>query len=189
MGQELWVWRLGPAFMQSGWPQGKEGPSCTPAVDGERLYVEGMAGVVLVLGRRRQDPLAMRLQKDFGGSLPTWSFRESPLVDGDKFVCTPRRRQRDSRGPRQVDWQDTLEEPGTWQSEGFLRLDHRLRLRGAAPVRAFTSRRSLEWRHPTANSSGAMPAPPITRALIVPPRSIAMAWYLPPRPMGPAAGP
>src|SRR5262249_33659336 len=29
------------------------------------------------------------LQNDFGGKLPAWSFRESPLVDGDKVICTP----------------------------------------------------------------------------------------------------
>lgn len=26
---------------------------------------------------------------DFGGTLPMRSFRESPLVDGDKVICTP----------------------------------------------------------------------------------------------------
>ena len=48
-GKELWVTRLGPAFKQPGWPQGKEGPGCTPTVDGERLYVEGMGGAVACL--------------------------------------------------------------------------------------------------------------------------------------------
>jgi len=27
--------------------------------------------------------------EDFGGTLPAWSYRESPLVDGDKLICTP----------------------------------------------------------------------------------------------------
>src|SRR5258708_2513037 len=35
-GKELWVKRLGPAFPQRR-PQGKEGPGCTPTVDGELL--------------------------------------------------------------------------------------------------------------------------------------------------------
>src|ERR1041385_4062872 len=48
-GKELWVTRLGPAFEQKGWPQAKEGPGCTPTVDGERLYVEGLAGDVSCL--------------------------------------------------------------------------------------------------------------------------------------------
>src|SRR5262245_60115525 len=42
-GKELWVTRLGPAFAQRA-AQGKEGPACTPTVDGERLYVLGLAG-------------------------------------------------------------------------------------------------------------------------------------------------
>ena len=27
--------------------------------------------------------------KDLGGIVPVWGFSESPLVDGDKLVCTP----------------------------------------------------------------------------------------------------
>lgn len=88
-GKELWATRLGPALRQS-WPQGKEGPGCTPSVDGERLYVEGLAGDVACLQVQDGKVLWQRsLQKDFGGSLPTWSYRESPLIDGDKVVCTP----------------------------------------------------------------------------------------------------
>jgi outer membrane protein assembly factor BamB len=29
------------------------------------------------------------LTEDFGGRVPNWSYRESPLVDGDKLICTP----------------------------------------------------------------------------------------------------
>ena len=29
------------------------------------------------------------MTSDFGGRVPTWSFRESPLVDGDKVIITP----------------------------------------------------------------------------------------------------
>jgi outer membrane protein assembly factor BamB len=88
-GMELWVTRLGPALKQL-WPQGKEGPGCTPTVDGELLYVEGLAGDVACLQVKDGKILWQRsLQKDFGGNLPTWSFRESPLVDGDKLICTP----------------------------------------------------------------------------------------------------
>lgn len=89
-GKELWVSRLGPAFQQKGWPQAKEGPGCTPTVDGERLYVEGLVGDVSCLQVNDGKILWQRsLQKDFGGNLPTWSFRESPLLDGDKLICTP----------------------------------------------------------------------------------------------------
>jgi hypothetical protein len=83
----LWVTRLGPAVKQS-MPQGKEGPGCTPTVDGELLYVEGLADDVACLQVKDGKILWQRnLQKDFGGGVPTWSYRESPLVDGDTYKC------------------------------------------------------------------------------------------------------
>jgi len=88
-GKTLWVTRLGPAFKQQS-PQGKEGPGCTPTVDGDRLYVEGLGGDVACLGAKDGKIVWQRsLQSDFGGEPPTWSYRESPLVDGDKVICTP----------------------------------------------------------------------------------------------------
>jgi outer membrane protein assembly factor BamB len=42
-GQTIWKTRVGPAFNQRA-SQSKEGPGCSPTVDGERLYVEGLAG-------------------------------------------------------------------------------------------------------------------------------------------------
>lgn len=88
-GKELWVTRLGPVFKQS-WPQGKEGPGCTPTVDGERLYVLGLGGELACLQVKDGKILWQRnLTRDFGGRVPTWSYRESPLIDGDKVICTP----------------------------------------------------------------------------------------------------
>ena len=82
--------RLGPAFEQSGFPQGKEGPAATPTVDGELLYVMGLAGNVACLKVRDGALVWQRsLGDDFAAPLPTWSFRESPLVDGDRVVVTP----------------------------------------------------------------------------------------------------
>src|SRR5437016_1523302 len=42
-GKELWATPLGPGYPQR-MPQGREGPGCTPTVDGERLYVLSLAG-------------------------------------------------------------------------------------------------------------------------------------------------
>jgi outer membrane protein assembly factor BamB len=89
-GKEIWMTRLGPAYRQPGWPQGKEGPGCTPTVDGQRLYVEGMGGAIACL--QVQDGKILwqhNLKDDFGGIIPPWSYRESPLVDGDKVIYTP----------------------------------------------------------------------------------------------------
>lgn len=88
-GKTLWVRRLGPAFPQR-MPQSKEGPGCTPTVDGDRLYVLGMGGDLACLQVQDGKLLWQRsLTRDFGGSVPRWSYRESPLVDGNKVVCTP----------------------------------------------------------------------------------------------------
>jgi outer membrane protein assembly factor BamB len=59
-------------------------------VDGERLYVLGMGGELGCLKVEDGKILWQRnLATDLGGSVPTWSYRESPLVDGDKVICTP----------------------------------------------------------------------------------------------------
>jgi len=88
-GKQIWSTRLGPAFQQ-GWPQAKEGPACTPTVDGERLYVIGLAGNLVCLKVEDGTILWQKnLVTDFGGVVPTWSYRESPLIDGAKLICTP----------------------------------------------------------------------------------------------------
>jgi alcohol dehydrogenase (cytochrome c) len=88
-GSETWATPLGPAFQQQP-SQGREGPSCTPTVDGERLYVEGMGGKVACLQVQDGKIVWQRsLTEDFGGRRPMWSYRESPLVDGDKVIVTP----------------------------------------------------------------------------------------------------
>jgi outer membrane protein assembly factor BamB len=88
-GSPLWVTRLGPASREGRSPS-QEGPGATPTVDGELLYVMGLAGNVACLQVGDGSIVwQRRLQDDFGARLPTWSFRESPLVDGDKVVVTP----------------------------------------------------------------------------------------------------
>ena len=88
-GKELWATPLGDAFQQ-GLPQSKEGPSCTPTVDGDRLYVLGMGGNLACLQVADGKIVWQKnLIKDFGGHIPTWSYRESPLIDGEKLICTP----------------------------------------------------------------------------------------------------
>jgi len=88
-GTEVWAAPLGPAFAQRA-SQGKEGPGCTPTVDAERLYVEGLGGIVACLQIEDGKILwQISMTEKLGGSVPRWSYRESPLVDGDKVICTP----------------------------------------------------------------------------------------------------
>lgn len=88
-GQEVWVTSLGDAVEQR-MPQSKEGPGCTPTVDGDRVFVIGMGGRLVCLNVEDGKILWQRsFTEDFGGVLPAWSYRESPLIDGDKLICTP----------------------------------------------------------------------------------------------------
>ncbi|TWT65991.1 outer membrane protein assembly factor BamB family protein [Allorhodopirellula solitaria] len=88
-GSEEWASAIGDEIEQ-GVPQSKEGPGCTPTVDGERLYVIGMGGAVACLNVSDGTIVWQRsFADDFGGQVPAWSYRESPLVDGEKIICTP----------------------------------------------------------------------------------------------------
>src|SRR5688572_18690216 len=88
-GKEIWAVRIAPAYATS-WHQSKEGPSATPTVDGDKLYVMGLAGNVACLQVADGKLVWERhLMADFGGRMQMWSYRESPLVDGDRVICTP----------------------------------------------------------------------------------------------------
>ena len=88
-GKELWATRLAAACQEGG-PQGKEGPACTPTVDGDRLFVVGAGGDVACLKTQDGEIVWRRsFVDDFGGRLPMWRFTESPLVDGNQVICTP----------------------------------------------------------------------------------------------------
>jgi outer membrane protein assembly factor BamB len=84
--KDAWAAKVGPA-----WTDPKSGPRCTPTVDGELLYAIGTSGDLVCLetatGKERW---RKNFEKDFGGQMMSkWAFSESPLVDGDKVVCTP----------------------------------------------------------------------------------------------------
>ena len=78
---------IGETADNAGYP----GPRCTPAADGDRVYSLGSNGDLVCLN----SPMARsfghkNLPKDFGGRMMSgWGYSESPLVDGDKLICTP----------------------------------------------------------------------------------------------------
>jgi outer membrane protein assembly factor BamB len=86
-GKELWAAEVGPVRADGG---GYAGPRCSPTVDGDRVYALGLNGDLLCVeadtGRR---VWARDLRKEFGGQFGGWGYSESPLVDGDKVLCTP----------------------------------------------------------------------------------------------------
>jgi outer membrane protein assembly factor BamB len=81
--KELWAAKVGK-------PWG-DGPRSTPTVDGERVYAIGTHGdLVCVESATGEEVWRKNFGKDFGGKMMSgWGYSESPLVDGDKLVCTP----------------------------------------------------------------------------------------------------
>jgi outer membrane protein assembly factor BamB len=101
-GKEIWSKRIGEA-----WHDG--GARSTPAVGGARRHPEGTRR-----GARNQNASELvyaltpdgdlvclsaadgavvwkkNLKKDFGGKMMSgWGFSESPLIDGERIICTP----------------------------------------------------------------------------------------------------
>ncbi|EMI57781.1 pyrrolo-quinoline quinone [Rhodopirellula sallentina SM41] len=69
---------------------GYEGSRTTPTVDGDRLYMVSSDGKIVCLNRDDGGTVWARDFKDWGGKMMSgWGFSESPLVDGDRVVCTP----------------------------------------------------------------------------------------------------
>jgi outer membrane protein assembly factor BamB len=88
-GKPIWSVKLAAANYQIG-RQAHDGSACTPAVDGDRLYVIGESGDLACLQTSDGKILWQKsLVRDFGGSVPSWGYSESPLVDGDKLIATP----------------------------------------------------------------------------------------------------
>jgi len=81
-GHELWATQVGGG--------GGDDPSSTPTVDGDRVYAVGPAGdLICVQTADGKELWHKSFTRDFGGSVPNWKFCESPLIDGDKVICTP----------------------------------------------------------------------------------------------------
>jgi outer membrane protein assembly factor BamB len=78
-----WIARVGPPH--------DDGPRCTPTVDGDLVYALGTDGDLLcVRATTGQEVWRKNLPRDFQGEMMSgWKYSESPLVDGEKLVCTP----------------------------------------------------------------------------------------------------
>jgi len=70
---------------------GHDGSRCTPSIDGERLYAIASSGKIVCLRPADGSEVwAKDFRSEWGGRMmSSWGFSESPLVDGDRVVCTP----------------------------------------------------------------------------------------------------
>jgi outer membrane protein assembly factor BamB len=88
-GKRIWQKNLPstPGRYTDGWGGG---PRSTPTVEGGKVYVLGVTGDLVCLNAETGAVVwAKNLVKDFGGAIPGWGYAESPLIDGDRVVCTP----------------------------------------------------------------------------------------------------
>ena len=80
--RRLWAAEVGPIH--------NDGPRCTPTVEEDFIYAIGTSGdVVCIEADTGKVRWSKNLQADLGGKNPNWKYSESPLVDGDKLLCTP----------------------------------------------------------------------------------------------------
>ncbi|TWU35271.1 outer membrane biogenesis protein BamB [Novipirellula aureliae] len=69
---------------------GYDGSRTTPTVDGNRLYAVSSDGRIACLNASDGNLVWARDFSDWNGKMmSSWGFSESPLVDGDKVICTP----------------------------------------------------------------------------------------------------
>lgn len=82
--KELWATRIGP-------PHPDGGCRSTPTIEGPLAFVIGTEGdMVCVETATGKVRWRKSFSADFGGKMMSvWKYSESPLVDGDKVVCTP----------------------------------------------------------------------------------------------------
>jgi len=85
-GSELWF----TPFDDARKPNQNNGPSGTPTFHDGKLYTISSKGKLACLDAKTgKSAWQVDFVKDFGGGIPAWGFCESPLIDGDKLICTP----------------------------------------------------------------------------------------------------
>jgi outer membrane protein assembly factor BamB len=85
-GKKLWSTKMGA----TGGYGGYFGPRGTPTVDGDMVYALNQhSDLVCAEAASGKEVWRKSLTKDFGGQTPGWGWAESPLVEGDKVLCTP----------------------------------------------------------------------------------------------------
>jgi outer membrane protein assembly factor BamB len=84
-GEQRWATKVGKA---GGNYTGTRG---TPTVDGKLVYGIGQFGDLVCLDiEKGEEKWRTSFPKDFDGKyMRNWGYAESPLVDGDRLICTP----------------------------------------------------------------------------------------------------
>ncbi len=88
-GRTIWSVRIGRVGVPDQRPS-YPGSRGMPTIDGDLLYALGSDGDLVCLetatGKKRWH---VNFQQAFGSEPPRWAWSESPLIDGDKLICSP----------------------------------------------------------------------------------------------------
>ncbi|TWU33368.1 PQQ-binding-like beta-propeller repeat protein [Novipirellula artificiosorum] len=85
-GSILWKTAITESVPKHGYP----GSRTTPTIDDNRLYMVSSDGKIVCLDVSNGDKIWSRDFSDWNGKMMSgWGFSESPLVDGNKVICTP----------------------------------------------------------------------------------------------------
>lgn len=86
-GKQLWSTPIGKPYPNK-WGGGPRG---TPTVDSGKVYgISGEGDLICVNAKSGKKEWLVSLAKDLEGKvMKIWGFSESPLVDGNKVVCSP----------------------------------------------------------------------------------------------------
>ncbi len=85
-GTELWFTPFDDAIVKPP----NTGPSSSPTYDDGKVFAVSSGGKLVCLDVAKGEKKWQRdYLADFIGKVPTWSFTDSVLIDGDKLICTP----------------------------------------------------------------------------------------------------
>ncbi len=84
-GKQLWKAAYGPDF-DGDYPGSRTTPT---VVDGKLYVVSGKGHAVCLDVQSGKKIWSVDLVKACGAEIPQWGFAESPLIDGDRMICTP----------------------------------------------------------------------------------------------------
>ncbi|MCA9012719.1 MAG: PQQ-binding-like beta-propeller repeat protein, partial [Planctomycetaceae bacterium] len=84
-GEKIWQQNVGN-YLDNGWGGG---PRSTPTISGDLLVAIGGKGNVVCLSVKDGAEQWRASLTELGGTIPSWGYCESALIDGDKVLVTP----------------------------------------------------------------------------------------------------